>query len=437
MMKKESGITLVALVVTIVILIILAVISINIVFGENGLIHKAQEAEEIQRQAEMNTMSDLNTLMSKIEEMIGQQTGSGEEGEITPELNGQKSEDWIYDEATKTITGYKGADLLTMTEVTIPNTIIVNGEKKPVEIIKGGYYTNSSNNVNDKISSIFNSYRAEYKDDTHVNRNIKKINVSKGIKEIGDNALKELYALEEINLPEGLEIIGKNAFMIAFYEKKASLTTVFPHSLRIVKSGAFNGNVLAKDIRFSEKIELIDTSAFGYITIADGVGFYINEEDKPGCNVKLTDIHGDFAPSYNNIVVKGDRVTNDGTDFATYSMGPSAKTAYFKGLDKISESFFSGNKDIEQIVFENSSTTQLTEIGRYAFSDCSKLNNFVIPASVVTIGFDAFNGYASDVIGDKVINCEVSTKPSGWDTNWVSSDVDNRNGINVVWGYRK
>ena len=43
--KKSSGITLVALVVTIVILIILAVISINVAFGENGIIKQAEETK--------------------------------------------------------------------------------------------------------------------------------------------------------------------------------------------------------------------------------------------------------------------------------------------------------------------------------------------------------------------------------------------------------
>lgn len=46
-LKIQKGITLVALVITIVILIILATVSINIVFGDSGLIKKAQEAKNI------------------------------------------------------------------------------------------------------------------------------------------------------------------------------------------------------------------------------------------------------------------------------------------------------------------------------------------------------------------------------------------------------
>ncbi len=43
--KKQSGITLVALVVTIVVLLILAGVSVNLVLGENGLITQAKEAK--------------------------------------------------------------------------------------------------------------------------------------------------------------------------------------------------------------------------------------------------------------------------------------------------------------------------------------------------------------------------------------------------------
>ena len=45
-LKKEHGITLIALVVTIVVLLILAAISINMVLGDNGLIAKATLAKK-------------------------------------------------------------------------------------------------------------------------------------------------------------------------------------------------------------------------------------------------------------------------------------------------------------------------------------------------------------------------------------------------------
>ncbi len=51
-LKNKNGITLVALVITIVILIILAVVSINAIFGENGLIKSAQKGKLEQEKAE-------------------------------------------------------------------------------------------------------------------------------------------------------------------------------------------------------------------------------------------------------------------------------------------------------------------------------------------------------------------------------------------------
>lgn len=44
-MKRNQGITLIALVITIVVLIILAGVTINTIIGENGIIIKAQEAK--------------------------------------------------------------------------------------------------------------------------------------------------------------------------------------------------------------------------------------------------------------------------------------------------------------------------------------------------------------------------------------------------------
>ena len=45
MIKKEQGITLIALVVTIVVLLILAGVSIAMLIGENGIITRASEAK--------------------------------------------------------------------------------------------------------------------------------------------------------------------------------------------------------------------------------------------------------------------------------------------------------------------------------------------------------------------------------------------------------
>ena len=56
-MSKEKGITLIALVITIVIIIILAVVSINFIFGANGIISRTEQARlEQNREAARETL---------------------------------------------------------------------------------------------------------------------------------------------------------------------------------------------------------------------------------------------------------------------------------------------------------------------------------------------------------------------------------------------
>ncbi len=49
---KNSGITLIALVITIIILLILASVTINTILNENGIIERAKKAQQLQKLAE-------------------------------------------------------------------------------------------------------------------------------------------------------------------------------------------------------------------------------------------------------------------------------------------------------------------------------------------------------------------------------------------------
>ena len=63
--NKQTGITLIALVVTIIILIILAGISINMIVGENGIINMAQRAKNETEQAAKDEQQALAGIMGK------------------------------------------------------------------------------------------------------------------------------------------------------------------------------------------------------------------------------------------------------------------------------------------------------------------------------------------------------------------------------------
>ena len=75
MAKQEKGITLVALVITIIIIIILATVTINMAFGDNGLIRQAELARDLTANStEYETQATAN-LVAYMNEML---EGSGE-----------------------------------------------------------------------------------------------------------------------------------------------------------------------------------------------------------------------------------------------------------------------------------------------------------------------------------------------------------------------
>ena len=61
-MKRESGITLVSLVITIIVLIIIAGITINMTVGENGILNKAKDTKKNTENFMEGEEQDINEL---------------------------------------------------------------------------------------------------------------------------------------------------------------------------------------------------------------------------------------------------------------------------------------------------------------------------------------------------------------------------------------
>ena len=69
-LKKEKGITLIALVVTIVIMLILAGITISVALSDGGLIDTTKKAANMQRIAEMKTKIELIVTNWQVQKML-------------------------------------------------------------------------------------------------------------------------------------------------------------------------------------------------------------------------------------------------------------------------------------------------------------------------------------------------------------------------------
>ena len=93
--KQNKGITLVALVITIIIIIILATITMNMAFGDNGLIKQAQKAKDMAANSVIAEQEGMNSLMGEFANVMA------EDSEITPPDPGPTlPEGWDGDKVT-------------------------------------------------------------------------------------------------------------------------------------------------------------------------------------------------------------------------------------------------------------------------------------------------------------------------------------------------
>lgn len=282
-MKKEKGITLIALVVTIVVLLILAAVSIAMLGGENGIITQAQKANEETRGANVEEERDLWKTEVTMSKTTGETVKSMEE-----KLNELKDKDllsqeevnsiladennaiqigskyisfkvdtvvepeniddweWIVEDGYVTITGYKGTDTI----VTVPNSI--NG----IPVMK---LCSKNNNKSIWKESICSGEYINYScQKVLTQKTITKIIISDGIVEIGEGAFLATINLSEIVIPDSIINISDEAFL--FCTSLASIK--LPNTISTIGKSAFYGCTSLTNIEIPSSTTNIDAYAF-------------------------------------------------------------------------------------------------------------------------------------------------------------------------------
>ena len=133
-MRKEKGITLIALIITIVILIILAGVSINLVLGEDGIINKAKYAKDKYTNSAISEQEQLNELYLQLgDKDLPQNSEDTQIGTIVKLPDGWGTETMRY------VSTEDGLEIKNTTKVATVYAVAVGGGKS-VPVPYGFYY---------------------------------------------------------------------------------------------------------------------------------------------------------------------------------------------------------------------------------------------------------------------------------------------------------
>ena len=304
------------------------------------------------------------------------------------------------------ITGYIGG----LSDITIPSIVIVNNQALTVKEISENSFFNCTS-----LTSIV---------------------IPISVTSIGDYAFYNCTSLTSVTFAENsqLESIGYDAFSYC-----ASLTSiVIPSSVTSIYGSAFSHCTSLISIVIPNSVTYIGPYAFrgcdsltifceGSSSTSSGWDSWWNLSDRPVV-WNYQGINGVTEDGFNYAVTldsEGNKcITITGYIGETTNLViPSTINVGGEELPvkEICVNAFYGCTSLTSVTFAENS--QLESIGEYAFSYCTSLTSIYIPNSVTFIGNNAFSGCTS-----LTIYCGASSKPSGWNWSWNSSERP------VVWG---
>ena len=241
--------------------------------------------------------------------------------------------------------------------------------------------------------------------------------IGNSVTSIGDGAFADCYGLTLVTIGNSVEIIGKEAF----YGCSGLTSVTIPESVTSIGVGTFSSCSGLTEVIIGNSVTSIRNSAFAgcsgltSVTIPNSVTS-ISSTAFSNCS-NLTEIN---VESSNTKYAFQDGVlfNKDKTTIICYPIGKTETTYTIpETVTNISDYAFAGCSGLTSVTIPNS----VTSIDGYAFRDCSSLTSITIPKTVTSIGENAFKDCSN-----LTINCEVSSKPSGWDSKWNGNS-------SVVW----
>ena len=316
---KERGITLIALIVTIIILIILAVVSINAIFGADGLINEARRT---------NLMVDFMIYIDekktydseKKYEDSNYEQESLNAGRTTLIYNTQEETDGniqtvipsMTDEMAEKFEIIKGEFLLYEADELEREVATELGIKLSPYIIENGVLVSANENLElqaengvvtlpERVTEIGagafsgvkglkeiiipGTVKVIDRDAFSYNTEIEKVTIENGVLSIGEDAFRECTELKEITIPDSVIEIGESAFRGCdelvevklsnnlevlegeVFRSCSELTTInMPKNLKYISSETFTNCYKLDNIHIPAGVTDISGSAFSSCT---------------------------------------------------------------------------------------------------------------------------------------------------------------------------
>lgn len=432
-MKKESGITIVALVVTIVVMLILVGVSVTVSINgglfnttkestyktEVSQVKEALEEEIVQRKARRESVDNITIEDLDIPDKIKDKYKDkliiiGKDIYYDPaNIEKDNEEAWLEDmdisTNTKFFTYNSNGDTITglsesgyaaiengVTKFVMPTKYVskdANGNRKVTTITTIGENafnaTVEEKKACAKIKSvIFPTTLTTLKTNAFDGCNgLEKIDLSNTqIEAIGNYSFRNCSNLAEVKAPNILKSIGAASFencknLLKIDLSKTQVTYIGQYAFSYCKN--------LKEAILPENLTGLDSFAFGHCEKMEKVNLGRITSVRPYCF--------QYCTSLKNIEIP---------DSVTY----------------IAERSFQCCSSLEKLIIPSS----VTSINFAAFADCEKIQEIRIPSSVTTISYNVFSGSA---IGGKmyVPFTKEEGKPSGWSSEW------NRSGATIIY----
>ena len=372
-LKKEKGITLIALVITIIVLLILAGVSIAMLTGQNGILTQASNSKEATTQAQVEEMVSLAIGSLQTENL-------GDTSKITPQMVA----DQVNEENNRTDVTAEGSSF--------PTNIVFATEGRKVAV-----------DINLKVGSGTEDeelplYSVEVEESEIAPQEIFNIETEDG----------KTASITDSSMPT------KTAKITGI---KSEYCNHFPGEEQDTNYEInYNGTKITDKLVVPYKVEV------------DGEWYMVTE-----VSLKVEWRHTDETwsrtsslPKVNTIIYPNtvNRIFYDETTAGLPASGGPHSIVLPQNITEIPDNMFlSGNENLATIEIP----AKVTKIGMQAFAFCNAIKEIRIPNTVTEMGAVVFSGWTEEQT--IYVQFKEDDLPEGWDSNWLGYNCQ----ANVVY----